>query len=123
MVGRHKLDAALAMALVLPIHDRSYPKAAFLPVGKMLIRVVMLIFRSPEQGFAVILGDNKVRAYVPHSCAIACRTRGFRHIHTRPYTPRTNGKVARFIQTLCNGWAYAIAYLLVPAGCSADKEV
>ena len=33
-----------------------------------------------------------------------------RHIRTRPYTPRTNGKVERFIQTLCKEWAYAMAY-------------
>ena len=32
-----------------------------------------------------------------------------RHIRTRPYTPRTNGKAERFIQTLCKEWAYAIA--------------
>ncbi len=35
---------------------------------------------------------------------------GIRHIRTRPYTPRTNGKVERFIQTLLREWAYAAAY-------------
>ena len=38
--------------------------------------------------------------------AKACRTPGLRHIRTRPYTPRTNGKAERFIQTLCREWAY-----------------
>jgi len=33
-----------------------------------------------------------------------------RHIRTRPYTPRTNGKAERFIQTLLREWAYAIPY-------------
>ena len=33
-----------------------------------------------------------------------------RHIRTRPYRPRTNGKAERFIQTLQREWAYAIAY-------------
>ncbi len=32
---------------------------------------------------------------------------GARHIVTPPYTPRWNGKVERFIQTLGNEWAYA----------------
>jgi hypothetical protein len=33
-----------------------------------------------------------------------------RHIYTRPYTPRTNGKAERFIQTALREWAYARAY-------------
>jgi transposase InsO family protein len=28
-------------------------------------------------------------------------------LRTRPYTPRTNGKAERFIQTLLREWAYA----------------
>lgn len=33
-----------------------------------------------------------------------------RHIRTRPYTPKTNGKAERFIQTAIREWAYARAY-------------
>ena len=33
-----------------------------------------------------------------------------RHIRTRPYTPRTNGKTERFIQTSLREWAYARPY-------------
>jgi transposase InsO family protein len=33
-----------------------------------------------------------------------------RHIRTRPYTPRTNGKAERFIQTLQREWAYGATY-------------
>ncbi len=35
---------------------------------------------------------------------------GIAHKRTRPYTPRTNGKAERFIQTSLREWAYAQAY-------------
>jgi transposase InsO family protein len=40
----------------------------------------------------------------------ACRLLGLKLIYTRPYTPRTNGKAERFIQTALREWAYARAY-------------
>jgi transposase InsO family protein len=40
----------------------------------------------------------------------ACRDLGIKHIRTRPYTPKTNGKAERFIQTALREWAYALAY-------------
>ena len=39
-----------------------------------------------------------------------CRRLGIRQIFTKPYTPRTNGKAERFIQTALREWAYARAY-------------
>jgi transposase InsO family protein len=42
--------------------------------------------------------------------AIACRTLKIKHIRTRPYRPRTNGKAERFIRTLLAGWAYGAIY-------------
>jgi transposase InsO family protein len=36
--------------------------------------------------------------------------RAIRHLRTRPYTPRTNGKVERYQQTLQREWAYALQY-------------
>ncbi len=40
----------------------------------------------------------------------ACKRLALRHIRTRPYTPKTNGKAERFIQTGLREWAYAVAY-------------
>ncbi len=56
-----------------------------------------------------ILTDNG-SGYVSRAFAILCRTAGLRHRRTRPYTPRTNGKAERFIQTLLREWAYVRAY-------------
>jgi hypothetical protein len=36
--------------------------------------------------------------------------RGIKHKRTRAYTPRTNGKAERFIQTSLREWAYAQAF-------------
>ncbi len=39
-----------------------------------------------------------------------CQQLAIRQKFTRPYTPRTNGKAERFIQTALREWAYAYAY-------------
>ena len=56
-----------------------------------------------------ILTDNG-SAYRATIHALACRTLGIRHLHTRPRRPQTNGKAERFIRTLLNGWAYGAVY-------------
>ena len=35
---------------------------------------------------------------------------GVRHLKTKPYRPRTNGKVERFHQTMAREWAYGVVY-------------
>lgn len=35
---------------------------------------------------------------------------GAKHVRTRPYTPRTNGKAERFIQSAMKEWGYDVAY-------------
>jgi len=56
-----------------------------------------------------VMTDNG-SAYISHAHAIACRELDIRHLRTRPYRPRTNGKAERLIQTMLQRWAYARAY-------------
>jgi transposase InsO family protein len=56
-----------------------------------------------------LLTDN-APCYDSDLFAAACRQLGIRHLRTRPYTPRTNGKAERFIQTALREWAYARLY-------------
>jgi transposase InsO family protein len=56
-----------------------------------------------------VMTDNGA-CYRANAFAGTCRELGVRHLLTRPYTPRTNGKAERFIQTLLREWAYARPY-------------
>jgi transposase InsO family protein len=56
-----------------------------------------------------VLTDNGV-CYKARRFAETCAALGIRHLRTRPYTPRTNGKAERFIQSALREWAYARAY-------------
>jgi transposase InsO family protein len=56
-----------------------------------------------------LLTDNG-NAYRSYLFASACHELRIKHIRTRPYTPRTNGKAERMIQTLLREWAYRFAY-------------
>jgi transposase InsO family protein len=56
-----------------------------------------------------VMSDNGA-CYRSTIHAFACRALGLRHLRTRPYRPRTNGKAERFIRTLLAGWAYGAIY-------------
>jgi len=56
-----------------------------------------------------VMTDNGP-GYTSIAHAIACRALGIRHIRTRPFRPRTNGKAERFIRTMLGGWAYGAIY-------------
>lgn len=71
-----------------------------------------------EQGVSVerVMTDNG-SPYVSTVHAATCRELGIRHLRTRPYRPRTNGKAERFIQTMLREWAYGRLY-----GSSAERS-
>jgi transposase InsO family protein len=56
-----------------------------------------------------VMTDNGA-AYKSFAFRDALRAHGVQHKRTRPYTPRTNGKAERFIQTSIREWAYARAF-------------
>ena len=64
-----------------------------------------------RQGVSVqrVMTDNG-SAYRSKLFANALAQAAARHVRTRPYTPRTNGKAERFIQTSLREWAYAKPY-------------
>jgi transposase InsO family protein len=60
-------------------------------------------------GIRRVLTDNGP-CYKAHRFRTACAQLNLKHRRTRPYTPRTNGKAERFIQTAIREWAYARTY-------------
>uniref|UniRef100_E6VES2 Integrase catalytic region n=2 Tax=Rhodopseudomonas TaxID=1073 RepID=E6VES2_RHOPX len=56
-----------------------------------------------------VMTDNG-SCYISTDFRNACHALGLKHIRTRPYTPKTNGKAERFIQSALREWAYAQAY-------------
>jgi transposase len=56
-----------------------------------------------------VMTDNGA-CYKSKAFAKACGNLKLTHKRTRPYTPKTNGKAERFIQTSLREWAYARAY-------------
>jgi transposase InsO family protein len=91
----------LAYVEVLPDEKRQ-------SVTGFLVRALRW-FKS--QGIRVerVMTDNGA-GYVSRLFGKACRLLRLRHLRTRPYTPKTNGKAERFIQTLLREWAYALPY-------------
>lgn len=59
--------------------------------------------------FKAVLTDSGI-SYRSYAFADCCRELNLKHRRTRPYTPRTNGKAERFIQTALNKWAFARTY-------------
>lgn len=69
----------------------------------------IVFYRSHGIEVEEVMTDNGP-AYLSIAHSLACRALGVRHIRTRPYRPRTNGKAERFIRTMLGGWAYGAIY-------------
>ncbi len=69
----------------------------------------LAFFKAHGVNVERVMTDNG-SAYRSHLFKSRIAEAGLRHIRTRPYTPRTNGKAERFIQTSLREWAYLRAY-------------
>src|SRR5438094_1738420 len=77
--------------------------------ARAFLRRALRWFRSHDVHVRRILTDNG-SAYRSDSFRATCRALRVIHRRTRPYTPRTNGKAERFIQTALREWAYRRPY-------------
>jgi len=97
------IDDASRVALASVAHDEKGDTAtAFLQAA---------VAHFARRGVRIerVMTDNG-SGYLSHAFRDACARLQIRHVRTRPYTPRTNGKAERFIQTCLREWAYAEAY-------------
>jgi transposase InsO family protein len=97
------VDDATRIAYVEVLEDEKATTAAG------FLRRASAHFRALGIGVERVMTDNG-SAYVSLVHALACKTLGIKHLRTRPYRPRTNGKAERFIRTLLGGWAYGAIY-------------
>jgi transposase InsO family protein len=89
-------------------HGTIQPNEQVRSAWRALIAAVRY-YRSLGVTIRRALTDNG-SCYRSRIFARACRRLGIRHQRTRPYSPRTNGKAERFIQTALREWAYAVSY-------------
>jgi transposase InsO family protein len=73
------------------------------------LKATVAYFRSLGVTVDRVMTDNG-SCYRSFAFARACKLLGIRHLRTKPYTPQTNGKAERFIQTALREWAYATAF-------------
>ncbi|HXK20272.1 MAG TPA: integrase core domain-containing protein, partial [Polyangiaceae bacterium] len=97
------VDDATRLAYVEVLADEKSQTAA-----GFLCRAVVFFRRYGIRVERVLTDNGPCYRAIVH--ALACKTLGIRHLRTRPYRPRTNGKAERFIRTLIDGWAYGAVY-------------
>jgi transposase InsO family protein len=75
----------------------------------VFLKAAVAYYESLGMKIERVMTDNG-SCYRSKAFGKACKRLGLKHIFTKPYTPRTNGKAERFIQTSLREWAYARAY-------------
>ena len=91
----------IAFAQVMP-DEKKESAVAFL-------KAALAYYQSLGVTVARVMTDNG-SCYKAFDFRDACRDLALKHIRTRPYTPKTNGKAERIIQSALREWAYAQAY-------------
>ena len=108
--GKQKHPGFLALHVAVDDHSR-LAFTRMLPDQKAettigFLHAALQFFASHSIGVRALLTDNG-SCYRSAQFREACSHRQIKHHRTRPYTPRTNGKAERFIQTALREWAYA----------------
>jgi len=108
--GKQKRPGFLALHVAVDDHSRM-AFTQLLPDQKAetttgFLDEAVRFFATHGIGVRALLTDNG-SSYRSRLFRQACDGLGIRHRRTRPYTPRTNGKAERFIQTTLREWAYA----------------
>ena len=97
------IDDATRLAYVEVLDDEKAVTAAG------FLRRAVAHFRAYGIRVERVMTDNGP-AYVSIAHTLCCKTLGIKHLRTRPYRPRTNGKAERFIRTMLGGWVYGAIY-------------
>lgn len=97
------VDDATRLAYVEVLGDEKATTAV------AFLRRATAFYRAHGISVQRVMTDNGP-AYVSLAHKLACTALGLKHLRTRPYRPRTNGKAERFIRTLLGGWAYGAIY-------------
>jgi transposase InsO family protein len=91
----------LAYAEIHPSENARY--------ATLFMRRALKWFRSLGIQPKRLLSDN-AKCYSSNSFTAMCEAENLRQSFTRPYTPQTNGKAERFIQTMKRRWAYRYVF-------------
>jgi transposase InsO family protein len=75
----------------------------------VFLKAAVAYYKSLGVTVTRVMTDNG-SCYKSFAFREACQELGLKHKRTKPYTPKTNGKAERFIQTALREWAYAQAY-------------
>jgi transposase InsO family protein len=73
------------------------------------LKAALAYYKSLGVTVSRVMTDNG-SCYKSHAFRDLCRDLKLKHVRTKPYTPKTNGKAERFIQTALREWAYAQPY-------------
>jgi transposase InsO family protein len=108
--GKSSHPGLLALHVAIDDHSRM-AFTQLLPDQKAettigFLRSALDFFATHGIGVRALLTDNG-SSYRSSQFRQACMQMQIKHRRTRPYTPRTNGKAERFIQTAMREWAYA----------------
>jgi transposase InsO family protein len=94
-------NSRVAFAQIMP-NERKESAIAFL-------KAAVAYYQRLGVAIQRVMTDNG-SCYISGAFRKACKRLGLKHIRTKAYTPKTNGKAERFIQTALREWAYALAY-------------